>query len=178
MTATPIRFDRILVPLDGSPLAEQALPYVQTIARPGTEVILIRVTPAAEPIRDLLGRVVVSTDESRRRIHQYTLKELQRTADHLSFSTKGITVQVLAADGDPAEEILRAAHDLEIGLIVMASEGHGTLGRVALGIVADRVARTSQVPVLIVRGHHGLVELDPAPIRRLVVPIDGSDRSA
>src|SRR5262249_9656754 len=51
-------------------------------------------------------------------------------------------------------------------------------GRCGLGSVADRVARTSSVPVLVVREHSGKTAEAASPIRRIVVPLDGSDRAA
>jgi nucleotide-binding universal stress UspA family protein len=170
--------DRILVPLDGSPLAERAIPFVQCLARPGAEVILLRVVPAAEAIRDVLGQVVVPTDESRRRFREFARRDLYRAAQLLRSDCSGARVQVVVADGDPAEEIARAARDLGVGLIVMTSEGHGATDRLTYGSVADRVVRSSPIPVVIVRARGSRAEASPAPLRRIVVPLDGSDRAA
>jgi nucleotide-binding universal stress UspA family protein len=178
MATGETRFDRILVPLDGSPLSEQALPYAETVARSGKEVVLLRVMPAAEAIYDLHGHVVVAEDEGRRRLHQHAFRGLHHAADRVRASVPGADVKVVVADGDPSEEILRAAADLGAGLIVMASEGHGTTGRFGIGSVADRVVRTSPVPVLVVRDDGTATTISPAPIRRIVVPLDGSDRAA
>jgi nucleotide-binding universal stress UspA family protein len=60
----------------------------------------------------------------------------------------------------------------------MASEGQGTTGSFALGSVADRVARTSPVPVLVIRDPVTRARDIPSPVRRIVVPLDGSDRAA
>ena len=56
----------------------------------------------------------------------------------------------------------------------MASHGHGAIGRVAFGSVADRVARCSPVPVLIIRPSDAAKEATPVRLRRLIVPLDGS----
>jgi nucleotide-binding universal stress UspA family protein len=172
------RFDRILVPLDGSPIAEQALAYVQSIARSDFEVLLIRVMPEPDPIHGQSGRVGPAVDEGRRRLQQFVRRELYRSADCLRAAVPGICVQSVVSTGDPATEILRAATDLGVGVIVMASEGHGTTGRFALGSVADRVARTSPVPVLVIRDRVCRARDIPMPVRRIVVPLDGSERSA
>jgi nucleotide-binding universal stress UspA family protein len=179
MEINQTRFDRVLVPLDGSPLSEQALPYVQTIGRTGTDVVLLRVMPEVREIHDFHGHLVIAVDEGRRRLHQVALRDLHRVADRLRSAVRGSSVQVVVADGDPAGQILRAAAERGVGLIVMASEGEGTSGRFGLGSVADRVARNSPVPVLIVRGDRDAgLGAAPPPVRRIVVPLDGSDRSA
>jgi nucleotide-binding universal stress UspA family protein len=179
MDATPFRFDRILVPLDGSPLSEQALLYAETIARSGTNIVLLRVIPDFDDASlDPHVRLGVAVDEGRRRLHLHALRELHRAADQVRRAVPGANLEVVVADGDPSDEILRAASEHEVGLIVMASEGFGTRGRFGLGSVADRVARTSAVPVLIVRDRGRNVREVPSPVRRIVVPLDGSDRAA
>ena len=81
--------------------------------------------------------------------------------------------------GDPAEEILRDADRHDAGLIVMATYGLHGIDRWVIGSVADRVARTSPVPVMLVRPPYVAPE-QPAPItfERLVVPLDGSPLAA
>jgi nucleotide-binding universal stress UspA family protein len=132
----------ILVPLDGSRLAEQALPYAQKLAEPGCQLILLE----------------VGQDED-------DLDLLERHADSCA--------SLETAVGDPAEQILRVAKDLNVGLIVMTTRGRGSLGRWAFGSVADAVTRTSPVPVFIVHPRDGDSEIAPV-IQRVVVPLDGS----
>ena len=133
----------ILVPLDGSALAEQALPYAQALAGPGCELILLEVGQDDDDL---------------------TLRE--RHADSCG--------QLETAIGDPAEEILRVATQMGAGMIVMTTRGRGAVGRWAFGSVADRVARTAPVPVLVVRPREDVGEAGSGTIRRLVVPLDGS----
>ena len=132
----------ILVPLDGSQLAEQALPYAQKLAEPGCQLILLE----------------VGQDDD-------DLGLLDRHADSCA--------RLETAVGDPAEQILQVARDLNVGLIVMTTHGRGALGRWAFGSVADAVTRTSPVPVLVVRPQRGDTEIAPV-IQRVVVPLDGS----
>ena len=131
----------VLVPLDGSPDAEQALPYAEALAGPGCQLILLEVGEDPDD--------------------EFTL--LERHA--------GSCAQLETASGDPAEQILRVVRDLGVGLIVMTTQGRGALGRWAFGSVADAVTRKSPVPVLVVRPGEETTE---PPIRRLVVPLDGS----
>jgi nucleotide-binding universal stress UspA family protein len=132
----------ILVPLDGSKLAEQALPYAQKLAEPGCQLVLLE----------------VGQDED-------DLGVLERHADSCA--------SLETAVGDPAEQIVRVAKELNVGLIVMTTRGRGALGRWAFGSVADAVTQTSPVPVFVVRPRDEDTEIAPV-IQRVVVPLDGS----
>ncbi|MFL5762182.1 MAG: universal stress protein [Thermomicrobiales bacterium] len=165
---------RILVPLDGSEFAEEALAYALALSSPNTHVLLLRVI-AGERERSspkhILGGSAI--DELRRE-RQDALEYLVATASEVRHN--GASVQPIAsvAVGDTAEQIVRVARDRGYDMIVMSSHGRGAVRRLAYGSVADRVARTSPVPVLIVRpGSEGQKE-ETRQIRRLVVPLDGS----
>lgn len=134
----------ILVPLDGSDLAERALPYAEALAAPGCQLILLE----------------VGQDEDEFQI-------LDRHADTCAHLETAV--------GDPAQQILQVAIQVGAGLIVTTTHGRGALGRWAFGSVADQVARTTPVPVMLIRPTAGA---PPAPaIRRIVAPLDGSPRS-
>jgi nucleotide-binding universal stress UspA family protein len=131
----------VLVPLDGSPEAEQALPFAEALAEPGCQLILLEVGEDPDD--------------------EFAL--LERHADSCA--------RLETVSGDPAERILSLVRDLGVGMIVMTTHGRGALGRLAFGSVADAVTRKSPVPVLVVRPGEATTE---PPIRRLVVPLDGS----
>jgi nucleotide-binding universal stress UspA family protein len=163
----------LLVPLDGSRTAEAALPFATTIGRAtGASLALLAVVEEA-PIRTLVehGRMETLAGAEQ--------KAMSPADDYLAVCAAALTDQGLRATtrviaGDPAEAILAVADELEAGCIVMATHGRGGLQRWIVGSVADKVMRTSARPVLLVRppaedGHAGLV-----PIRRIVVPLDGS----
>ena len=144
--ATPHgRLQPILVPLDGSDLAERALPYAEALAAPGCQLILLEVGQDDE---------------------EFQLQD--RHADACA--------QLETATGDPAQQILQVANQLGVGLIAMTTHGRGALGRWAFGSVADHIARTSPVPVMIIRPREGDAQPDPT-IRRVVAPLDGSSLS-
>jgi nucleotide-binding universal stress UspA family protein len=111
----------VLVPLDGSSEAEQALPYAEALAAPGCQLILLEVGEDPDDEFALLERHAAS-------------------CAHLE-----------TASGDPAEQILRVVRDLGVGMIVMTTHGRGALDRLAFGSVADAVTRHSPVPVMVVR---------------------------
>jgi nucleotide-binding universal stress UspA family protein len=151
----------ILVPLDGSALAETALPWARALLAPGGGVTLLR---------------VVAEDDGRREGEEIAREELGRGAAALRGESAEIQVHEEVAVGDAAEVIVRVAAERAVGMIVMASHGRGAIGRWVFGSVADRVARTSPVPVLIVRAEAEAAAAEPAApvIRRLVLPLDGS----
>jgi nucleotide-binding universal stress UspA family protein len=168
-------YRRILLPLDGSPLAEQALAYGAELAAAGAELLLLRVIPEPKAIRDRFGEVSATADEVLRRSRQNAIEELIEAVERVRALTLEPSVCVVVAVGDPAEQIMRVAETRRIDLILMTSHGRGAIGRLAFGSVADRVARSSPVPVLVTRPRDA--DTASVGIRRLVVPLDGSELS-
>ncbi len=148
-------YQKILVPLDGSKLAERVLPYLEDLAShyPDCEVTLVSVTERVQgyrPVRDisepsgqrLLPEAVGKMDRQARRY-------LNRIAK--SLKAKNIKVQTQILLGNPAEEITFFAKAQKSDLIIMASHGRTGASRWAFGSVADKVFRASHAPVLMVR---------------------------
>jgi nucleotide-binding universal stress UspA family protein len=160
----------ILVPLDGSPLAEQALPYAQALLAPGAELILLRVVEEPEAISGMRGPLLVPIADERRMLERLAHDDLTRAEATLGSERPPVRSEIVG--GDPAEQIVRLAAERRVELVAMTTHGRGALGRWIFGSVADRVARSATVPVLLVRPG----ERDPRPVavRRLVVPLDGS----
>jgi nucleotide-binding universal stress UspA family protein len=167
----------VLVPLDGSPLAEQAIPYGAALAGKDGEIVFFEVTSDAEPVRSLGGGVTTTAEEVGRTEHSAAETALRDAASRWGAALPA-SPRFEVAEGDPAEEILGAVDRLGCGLIVMASHGRGAVRRLAFGSVTDRVSRASHVPVLIVRPSDARAEVGPVEIRRLVVPMDGSQLAA
>jgi len=147
-----IEFRCILVPLDGSPLAERAIPVATALAEKfGSEILLVNVleipmpTPPTSHLEVTIGAVREVRAEVRQRVERY-LDALQQEVHR-----KGIQVRALMRDRAPAEDILEVAASQHVDLIVMSAHGHGGLGRWTVGSVADKVARHSPCPVLFVR---------------------------
>ena len=139
----------ILVPLDGSPLAEQALPYAQVLLPPGGELILLEVVENLEPIHGMSGWLLVPVEDVQRMFERQAHEYLQKAEATLRGEQPHARLEVVS--GNPAVEILRVAAERGVDLIVMTTHGRGALGRWVFGSVADRVARSSPVPVLLVR---------------------------
>lgn len=168
--------DRIVIPLDGSLLAEQAIPYALALAPAGAEVILLRVVPKPELATGWLAALSYSPKEVLRQQRRVALDDLQDTAERRATDAARFEIEV--AVGDPAAEIVRVATERDAGLIAMASHGRGALGRWTYGAVTDRVARTAPVPVLIVRANDDVDHPSAGEVRRLLVPLDGSALAA
>lgn len=166
-------FKHILLPLDGSTRADHAIPVAACLARAAEgSLILLSVLPLAgnwswqeEPF---LAQEVLAVEQENRRVRL----EQQARSPLLA----GRTVIQEVVQGSPATTILTVAQTRQADLIVLCRHGHTGLKRWALGSVAQKVARSSPVPVLV------LNELADAPLReqintrpiRVMVALDGS----
>lgn len=142
----PTAFTRILVPLDGSKLAEEALPVAKILAEKlNASVLLVRaVTPRTVP-DEIAGTVGADVIESYELLASEYLEEARLELEPSQ------AVDTAAVTGPAAEVILARAVDEPCDLIVMTSHGRHGLVRFALGSVTQRVLEASPAPVLIVR---------------------------
>jgi len=154
---------RILVPLDGTPSAEEILPYVETFAKGfDAEVILLRVVPSVglrflENIPSgFLGMSIPSEAEidaigiqmalDMRAALKYLMGVRQR------LLRAGITARYQVIEGNPHTDILEYARDAGVSIIAMSIHGHGVLRRLVFGSVADDALRKlPDVPMLLIR---------------------------
>ena len=146
-----VEFKRILVPLDGSLLSERALPVAMALAdRFESQVILLRalnISVPAIPVYD--PDVSTQLSEAFEHLHQEAESYLATREDRLC--QQGIDARTILDDDSPAASIITAATIEDVDLIVMSTHGHGGFVRWAYGSVADKVARHSPCPVLLVR---------------------------
>jgi nucleotide-binding universal stress UspA family protein len=168
-SAGELMFKKLLVPLDGSALAEQALGQAAAIARrTGATIDLVTVHQAAA--FDGYGEDSAN-EEQWRADHEYLEAVVTELADGASI---GVTHSMLA--GDPAVMICRHALDIDADLIVMTSHGRTGFSRLWFGSVADGTVQASTVPVLMLRPLAGDGRRGAARqlFERIVVPLDGS----
>jgi len=136
------------VPLDGSPLAEQALPEALALAKlPESRVTLLHVIP---PIEDIIsdGEVITIDQQwENRRIHATRYLESICTRS----DWKNVKVAVAVEMGIPAEVILDFARKHRIDRIVMTTHGRTGINRWVYGSVADKVLRAADRTVVLVR---------------------------
>ncbi|MDY6833204.1 MAG: universal stress protein [Chloroflexota bacterium] len=164
----------MLVPLDGSKLAEVVFVYAKELAgRLDLDVILLS---------------VYSPNEKGSTMHRAYIdlaaETIQREAINIQENSGGrhgsrtLTATGELAEGYPAEEILRYADENDIDLILMASHGHSGIRRWAMGSVAEKVLQSSKAPVLLIRScvPEDIV-YDRWSRTTLLVPLDGSHMS-
>jgi nucleotide-binding universal stress UspA family protein len=149
---------RILIPLDGSQLAEQVLPHVKALVEcQGAEIHLLSVAPVIDNVAAsvmlyplyVYREQLADEDAERKRIETELTNYLQGVARGLEQA--GAQVKCAVRFGSPADEILSYASEHKIELIAMCTHGRSGLARWAYGSVADRVLGVSPCPVLLVR---------------------------
>ena len=133
----------VLVPLDGSNLAEEALAPAIGFARNGAALVILRAAEArATPFTD--------PNEAQIAVVQEAELYLASVADRLR--RVGVTnVQTSVWYGAPVEGIADAAKFRNVDLIVMSTHGRSGVGRLVLGSVAEVVLRTTSTPILLLR---------------------------
>lgn len=139
---------QILVPLDGSPLAEQALGYAAGLARLlDAEILLVRALSPALHARYRNDKLVMSCADFVE--VEDTWRYLSNLADGLRSNGGRASIRVLV--GSPPIAIADAARTEGIDVIVMTTHGRGGLSRLLLGSVTDGVLQRTRVPILLIR---------------------------
>jgi nucleotide-binding universal stress UspA family protein len=160
-------FRTIVVPLDGSPLAERALPYAAALAgATGAQVILLRAAqPRPDPGADAPPAWAPEEDSA------YLADARTRLRARGAALVEGAV-----SSGEAAAAIRDEARLRRADLVVLATHGRSGLGRALSGGVADDVLRRAEVPVLLVppAAPPAWPARLPAEPRRVVVPLDGS----
>jgi nucleotide-binding universal stress UspA family protein len=141
-------FELILVPLDGSHLAEAALgPAVAIAAQFRSKVLLVQVMPF-----DVMGAVAEADLSAESETQVIEERAARDYLTHLVYdlAARGIAAEARVIEGDPAAVILNVLEAEDVALLVMSTHGRGGLARVVMGSVADQVLRESRVPTLLI----------------------------
>lgn len=163
-------YKKVVVPLDGSSLAEVALPYAEELAgKIGSEMVLLSVLPTDEP-------------EEYHNINAYMEKTLDITMHQVKKYTEGArdcTICTATRVGNPAEGILDYVDKGHLCLVVMATHGRSGISRWAVGSVADKVVRsTTRQPLLLIRAKGNHPDIRAKRIfKKALLPLDGSAES-
>ncbi len=162
-------YQKIVVPLDGSELAECILQHVEGLAKESDrEIILVSVTERVTGYRPIIAahekqtEMVASAEfhlvqpqpvpvlpEAVGKMQRQAQRYLDKIAKRLG--KQGIKVRTEVLLGNPAHEIINYAEQNKADLIVIASHGRSGISRWAFGSVADKILRASSIPVLIAR---------------------------
>jgi nucleotide-binding universal stress UspA family protein len=163
--------EKILVPLDGSELAQIALPYAEKLAgKLGYQITLIYVSG--------------SIDDQYHHMHQFYLQKMAETARQAAeihvenLEVKAIKVETAILLGDPAEQIVDYADKEGVGLIIMSTHGRSGIKRWAMGSVADKVLRATKQPLALIRAKRARPDAPERNIlSKILVTLDGSKQS-
>lgn len=138
------KIEKLFVPTDFSTCSQEAITYAAFLAGQLNATILL--THILEPISYPLDFAMIeSVDYDQIK----TVQALDRIAR--SWRQKGIQIETHLFKGDPVTEIVKKAKDLECDLIVMGTHGRTGMAHLMMGSVAERIIRTSSIPVLTVR---------------------------
>ena len=170
----PLRIRSVLIPLDGSPFAEHAIPWATVLARAARaklRLTLVHQPPEPPP-----------ADRATRRLYtriQLALRKSQR--DYLRAAATKIKaegpVRITSATlhGTPGPALAKYVDEVGVDLVVMTTHGRGGLERAWLGSVADHLVRALEVPVLLIRPVEGTA-VSPR-VEEILVTLDGSRRA-
>jgi nucleotide-binding universal stress UspA family protein len=147
-------YRRVLIPLDGSHIAERALPYAKTIAsNAGSELILFTATPTPSEKLD---------------------RPMKAYLEHNAKALKSQRMKVITATayGNTADEIIKFTNKNKIDLIIISTHGHSGIKRWVLGSVALKVLYGTCTPVLLIKSRaHKISKVE---FKKILVPLDGS----
>lgn len=160
---------KVLIPLDGSAFAERVLTFVQEVAKPHEcDLLLMHVTQPLQYYAVLAPDAMTTVDITQWR--EEAEKYLQRITDKLE--AEGCHVIPMRVEGDVASTICDMADAQDVDLIAMTTHGRSGIEKWVLGSVADRVIRSANQPIFLVRPQEG--QAPPSSLRRILVPLDGS----
>lgn len=166
-------FKKILVPLDGSSLAELALETAVPLAQQTHgKIILLQISTTHMPFYPSTTEAItynLYTPEYSDEATRLSKKYLCGLRDGVGERYSDITWQVRVADGDPASIIVDVAQEEQIDLIIMSTHGRSGVERWVMGSVTERVLRYAPCPVLAVRSKR--------PLQKILITLDGSQRA-
>lgn len=140
--------DRLLVPVDGSPFAEQALPYAIALARRcGGEILLARAVPPVVPVGTPTAHLAGTGWSAWAAEAEAAEADLAKLRAEVEAS--GVAAATSVLGGEAAAVVLELGRAPDVRLIVMATHGRSGLSRWVLGSVAERVLRDATRPLLL-----------------------------
>ena len=180
-------FNRILVTLDGSSLAERAIPHAEKFARIfGSSIVLLQVLDPTSyhenpnPVDPLSWQIrKAEADMYMQKIAEKVRKNLQEgTPQNQGLNDVKDRVEYCIREGKTAENIVNFAHSEDIDLLVISTHGSGGLSRWNVSSVTQKVINLIYLPVLIVRAYcQQGTEDTKIHYRRILLPIDSSRRA-
>jgi len=164
-------YTRMLIPLDGSKVAEQVLPYARFLAK------ALRIPVELLGVVDPEALVAFSNPAQGRHLDTLVAEAASRTAIYLETtaqSFQGARVKCSVGKGKPEDEVIEKAAADKNTLIVMATHGRSGIQRWLLGSVADKVLHGATNHLFLVRASEQGKTDGEAPLQTAIVPLDGS----
>lgn len=146
-------YRKLLVPLDGSSLAERALIHAQSIAeRYGAVIVLVH---AVVPLPYVVPNPVMTTGEAAPLIADAWAAARDEAHGYLrrarGLLPSDLTVETEVLDGPPATTLLEYAERAGIDMVVMTTHGHSGLGHLVFGNIAEQMLHEAKIPLLLIR---------------------------
>jgi nucleotide-binding universal stress UspA family protein len=139
-------YSKVLIPLDGSPLAERAIDHAIEISRgTGAEIILLQV------VHDPLAALPEAGQAAETLVTGEAVSSAMAYLSGIASRLEGTTVRCEVIEGEPAASILDLAHRENVDVIVMSTHGRSGLTKAVMGSVAEKVAMTTKRPVMLVK---------------------------
>ncbi len=160
----------LLIPLDGSQLAERALPVADSLlqARGGGQMLLFRALETPRLSAWLPAEMLDIYEQEREMVDEYLDGKRQE------WSGRGYEVEVVRSQGPgPLPEVIKECESRDVQLIVMSSHGQSGWVESFLGSHTEKILRLSPVPVLVVRTE----QEHKTDGNRILIPLDGSKRA-
>jgi nucleotide-binding universal stress UspA family protein len=166
-------FKHILLPLDGSSLAEKVLPHAVTLSRAfDTQLTLLRVVYQEERA-DQHGMINPMDWQMRKSEAEAYLQSIQKRLGDIALES---SVQII--EGRPAEQIIEFGKNEGVDLILLSSHGSSGPSPWNINSTVQKVLLRAFMPVMIVRAYHEEPhELEEVTYKRLLLPLDGSKRA-
>lgn len=164
----------VVVPLDGSEQAEQAIPSAQALAqRNNAPMVLVSVVEIAMEFDAWVDASMASLEDE----IQDWVADRREYLDEVAARMGGSNVSTEIRAGTPSNEIVGYVEDVDDPVIVMASHGRGGVEQMVVGSVAFRIVHDVRCPILVTRISEGRGVSTDASFSKLLIPVDGSEFS-
>jgi nucleotide-binding universal stress UspA family protein len=162
-------YKKMLVPLDGSPLAERVLPYARQLARKlGFEIIFLHVCGHSESTSQFMCQAYIKHVAELLRLQSET-KEKEELLNGEPIKARGEI-----GNGPIVESISRFVEENSIDLMLLATHGHSGIGGWTIGSIAHKVITTSKTPILLIHPNTLQNTVSYEWPRTILMPMDGS----
>ena len=170
-------YSKIIVPLDGSELSEQALPYAELVAKSLSAPI--ELVQAYNPLLPAGRPAAYDRHEVTEQLHRIAREQAEASLEPVlqRLRAAGYAASATALRGPASDVVSALAGRDPSALVVISTHGRGGISRWALGSIADKVLHTIPNPMLIVRANVMGPASPESSLKSVVVPLDGSPRS-